>query len=118
MTRYLAQKLLALLAVQIGVSLVVFFLIRLVPGDVVDYLYGQYMSSQRIDEVRAMFGLDRPLLVQYVDWLGRLLHGDLGRSLVSGRPIANDLAMRFPVTMELTALAAAWSIPLGMMLGV
>ncbi|HEY7062340.1 MAG TPA: ABC transporter permease [Chloroflexota bacterium] len=118
MTRYLAQKLLSLVAVQFGVSLVVFFLIRLIPGDVVDYLYGQYVSSQRIDEIRALFGLDRPLLVQYGEWLGRVLHGDFGRSLVSGRPIANDLAMRFPVTAELALLAAAWSIPVGVTLGV
>jgi peptide/nickel transport system permease protein len=117
-TRYLAQKLLSLVAVQFGVSLVVFFLIRLIPGDVVDYLYGQYVSSQRIDEIRALFGLDRPLLVQYGEWLGRVLHGDFGRSLVSGRPIANDLAMRFPVTAELALLAAAWSIPVGVTLGV
>jgi peptide/nickel transport system permease protein len=117
-TRYLVQKLLSLLAVQFGVSLIVFFLIRLVPGDVVDYLYGQYVSSQRIDEIRALFGLDRPLLVQYGEWLGRVLHGDFGRSLVSGRSIANDLAMRFPVTAELALLAAAWSIPAGVALGV
>ena len=118
MSRYLLQKLLSILAVQFGVSLVVFFLIRLVPGDVVDYLYGQYVSSQRIEEIRALFGLDRPLVVQYWEWLSRVLHGDLGRSLLSGRPIANDLAMRFPVTAELALLAIAWSAPLGVTLGV
>src|SRR5438132_9030787 len=108
MARYIAQKVLALLAVQFGVSLIVFFLIRLVPGDVVDVIYGQYMSSQRLDEIRALFGLDRPALIQYVEWLGRLLHGDFGRSLVSGRSIATDLALRFPVNLELALLAAAW----------
>jgi peptide/nickel transport system permease protein len=116
-TRYVAQKLLSLLAVQFGITLVVFFLIRLVPGDVVDVLYGQYMSSQRVDEIRALFGLDRPALVQYADWLGSLLRGDFGRSLVSGRPIAGDLAMRFPVTLELALLAMAWSVPAGITLG-
>jgi peptide/nickel transport system permease protein len=116
-TRYLAQKLLSLLAVQFGITLVVFFLIRLVPGDVVDVLYGQYMSAQRVDEIRALFGLDRPVLVQYADWLGSLLRGDFGRSLVSGRSIAGDLAMRFPVTLELALLAMAWSVPAGITLG-
>lgn len=118
MTRYVAQKLLSLVAVQFGITLIVFFLIRLVPGDVVDVLYGQYMSSQRVDEIRALFGLDRPVLVQYADWLGNLLHGDFGRSLVSGRSIATDLAMRFPVTLELALLAMAWSVPAGITLGV
>jgi peptide/nickel transport system permease protein len=76
------------------------------------------MSSQRVEEIRALFGLDRPVVAQYVDWLGNLLHGDFGRSLVSGRPIATDLAMRFPVTFELSLLAASWSAPLGIALGV
>ncbi len=118
MARYVAQKLLSLLAVQFGITLIVFFLIRLVPGDVVDVLYGQYMSQQRVDEIRALFGLDRPVLVQYLDWLGKLLHGDFGQSLVSGRTIGADLALRFPVTLELALLATAWSIPLGGACGV
>jgi peptide/nickel transport system permease protein len=70
-----------------------------------------------VDEIRALFGLDRPVLVQYADWLGSLLHGDFGRSLVSGRSIAGDLAMRFPVTLELALLAMVWSVPAGITLG-
>src|SRR5262249_16300748 len=118
MTRYVALKLLSLLAVQFGITLVVVFMIRLVPGDVVDFLYGQYMSQQRVDEIPPLFGLDRPILVQYAEWLGNLLRGDFGRSLVSGRSIATDLALRFPVTLELTLLAVAWSVPAGVTLGV
>jgi peptide/nickel transport system permease protein len=118
MTRYIFQKLLSLLAVQFGITLIVFFMIRLVPGDVVDYLFGQYMSSQRLDEIRALFGLDRPAVVQYVEWLGNVLHGDLGKSLLSGRPIADDIALRFPITAQLTLMAAAWSVPLGVAFGV
>jgi peptide/nickel transport system permease protein len=117
MLRYLVAKGLSLVAVEFGITLVVFFLVRLVPGDIVDYLYGQYMSSERLDEVRGLFGLDRPAVVQYLDWLGGILHGDLGKSLLSGRPIVADIALRLPVTLELTAVAIAWSVPLAIVLG-
>ena len=69
MVRYLVEKGASLVAVEFGITLVVFFLIRLVPGDVVDYLYGQYMSRQRLDEVRALFGLDKTVVQQYsIGW--------------------------------------------------
>jgi peptide/nickel transport system permease protein len=118
MTRYIVQKLISLLAVQFGITLIVFFMIRLVPGDIVDYLYAQYMSSERLDQIRVLFGLDRPILVQYADWLGNLLHGDLGKSMLSGRPINTDIALHFPVTAELALFAVAWSVPLGVLFGV
>jgi peptide/nickel transport system permease protein len=76
------------------------------------------MSTQRLEEVRALFGLDRPVAVQYLDWLGGLLHGDLGKSMLSGRPIILDIALRLPITIQLSALAIAWSVPLGVLLGV
>jgi peptide/nickel transport system permease protein len=118
MTRYIVQRVLALLAVQFGITLIVFFLIRLVPGDLVDYIFAQYMSSGRMNEIRALWGLDRPAVLQYVDWLGRLLQGDFGRSLLTGRPITNEILTRFPVTAQLSAMAAAWSVVAGISLGV
>jgi peptide/nickel transport system permease protein len=118
MTRYIAEKLVSLLGVLLGISLIVFLMIRLVPGDTVDFIFGQYMSSQRMDEIRALWGLDRPLSTQYVEWLLRMLHGDFGRSILTGRDIAPDILLRFPVTIELTLLAAAWSVALGVTLGV
>jgi peptide/nickel transport system permease protein len=96
----------------------VFFMIRLVPGDTVTFIFGQSMSQERMDEIRRLWGLDRPLFVQYADWMGRLLHGDFGLSLLSGRPILTDIGLRLPVTLELSAAAAAWSIALGLTLGV
>jgi peptide/nickel transport system permease protein len=118
MTRYIVQRVLALLAVQFGITLIVFFLIRLVPGDLVDYIFAQYMNSGRMNEIRALWGLDRPVVEQYLDWLGRLLQGDFGRSLLTGRPITNDILMRFPVTAQLSAMAATWSVVVGISLGV
>jgi peptide/nickel transport system permease protein len=118
MTRYIVEKLVSLAGVLLGISLIVFLMIRLVPGDTVDFIFGQYMSSQRMDEIRALWGLDRPVSTQYVEWLGRVLHGDFGRSILTGREIAPDILLRFPVTIELTVLAALWSIALGITLGV
>jgi peptide/nickel transport system permease protein len=116
-TRYIVQKVVSLVLVQLGISVIVFFLIRLVPGDVVDYLYGLYMSSERMEEIRALWGLDRPFVVQYLDWLWRVLQLDFGRSLVSGRAIAEEIFDRLPVTLHLSFVAALWSIALGVTLG-
>src|ERR687883_323534 len=118
MPRYIAEKLVSLVGVLLGISLIVFLLIRLVPGDTVDFIFGQYMSSQRMDEIRALWGLDRPLATQYLEWLGRTLRGDFGRSILTGREIAPDILLRFPVTIELALLAALWSVGLGVTLGV
>ncbi len=118
MTRYIVQKLFSLVLVQLGISVVVFFMIRLVPGDVVDFIYGQYMGSERMDEIRALWGLDRPMVVQYLDWMGRVLQLDFGRSLVSGRAITEEIFRRLPVTAHLSVMAAAWSVVFGIILGV
>ena len=118
MTRYIVQKLFSLVLVQLGISVVVFFMIRLVPGDVVDFIYGQYMGSERMDEIRALWGIDRPMVVQYLDWMGRVLQLDFGRSLVSGRAIAEEIFRRLPVTAHLSVMAVAWSVVFGIILGV
>jgi len=117
-SRYIVQKLLALLLVQLGISVIVFYMIRLVPGDAVDYIYGLYMSSGRIEEIRALWGLDRPVVVQYLEWMGRVLQLDFGRSLVSGRAIAEEIFSRLPVTLHLSLMAGAWSVVFGVTLGV
>ncbi len=118
MTRYIVQKLFSLVLVQLGISVVVFYMIRLVPGDVVDFIYGQYMGSERMDEIRALWGLDRPMVVQYLDWMGRVLQLDFGRSLVSGRAITEEIFRRLPVTAHLSVMAVAWSVVFGIILGV
>ncbi|HEY7557458.1 MAG TPA: glutathione ABC transporter permease GsiC, partial [Candidatus Binatia bacterium] len=94
MTRYIFEKTCSLILVQLGISVVVFYMIRLVPGDAVDFLYGLYMNSGRMDEIRALWGFDRPIVVQYLDWMGRLLQFDFGRSLVSGRAISVEIFAR------------------------
>jgi peptide/nickel transport system permease protein len=115
--RYIGYKLLSLVIVLLGMSLLVFFIVRLVPGDVVTYLYGLYMSAEQQNQVRALFGLDRPLWVQYFEWLGNLLQGNFGRSLISGRSIGGDILLRLPVTAQLAFMSALWSIPLAVGFG-
>ena len=108
----LVRRVLAILPVLVGVSVAVFLMIRLVPGDVVDVLLGTegVASPQRMAELRRLFGLDRPLYLQYADWVGRMLAGDLGSSLRTGRPILPDVLARLPVTIQLTATAMAISL--------
>jgi peptide/nickel transport system permease protein len=109
-SRYLVRRLLLLAPTLLGVTLVVFVLVRLLPGDAAS-LQLQDAKSTAADEaaLRAQFGLDKPIYLQYLDWLTTLLHGDLGHSFRSHAPIAQELSSRIPVTAELgvTALVIA-----------
>ena len=104
----------------LGVSVLVFGMIRLVPGTVVEQLLGQaaIASPEVLQSFRRFFGLDRPLHVQYLDWLGGVARGDLGTSWLSGRPVLGLFLERVPVSAELAVLAVGWSLCLGIPLGV
>ncbi|MBC7518922.1 MAG: ABC transporter permease [Microbacteriaceae bacterium] len=99
-------------------SIIVFLIIRLVPGDPVRTMLGFRATAANVAEVRRQLHLDEPLLQQYLDWAGGLLHGDLGQDLVSKAPLAELLAQRLPVTFELTGLAMLLAIAVGVPLGV
>ena len=103
----------------LGVSVLVFGMVRLVPGTVVEQLLGQaaIASPEVLASFRAYFGLDRPVPVQYVHWLGGVLRGDFGASWLSGRPVIGLFAERLPVSAELALLAVGWSLVLGVPLG-
>ena len=100
-------------------SLLVFFMLRLLPGDIVDVMSGGDIPSSAgsADRLRQAFGLDKPLPIQYLLWIGGMLHGDLGTSFRSGEPVSTILARALPVTLELTVLAVivatVCAIPLG-----
>ncbi len=119
MWRYLLQRLAAMLATLLGVSVIVFLMMRLIPGTVVEQLLGQsaLISEETLRSLRAFFGLDRPWHVQYLDWLGGVVRGDLGSSWRSDRPVLDLIAARLPVSAELAVLAVAWSLLLGVPLG-
>ncbi|HEY7908938.1 MAG TPA: ABC transporter permease [Thermomicrobiales bacterium] len=120
MIRYLARRLLQVVFVLFGVSVAVFMMLRLIPGDVVDVILGTEgkASPERLAELRKLFGLDRPLYAQYLTWLGNLLHGDLGRSIRTSRPILPDILARLPVTFQLAGLAMIFSLLVAIPLGV
>ncbi len=103
--------------VLFGISVLVFGLVHLIPGDVAQVLLGTQATDQQIETLRRGFGLDRPLPVQYVDWLSHVLQGDFGVSLRTSRPVLPDLVSRFGVTLQLTlvstVIALVVAIPLG-----
>src|SRR6058998_2216641 len=98
---YLARRLLLVIPTLVGVSIIVFLLVRLLPGDAVTMLLQDYAYAKDADEMRARLGLDRPIYVQYVEWMGGVVRGDLGMSLRNKTPVAEELLGRMPVTAEL-----------------
>ena len=119
MSRYLIRRLVLLVPTLLGVTIVVFALVRLLPGDAAA-LQLQDARSTAADEaaLRAQLGIDRPIYIQYVDWLGTLLHGDLGHSFRSRAPVAQELAGRLPVTAELGLLAMLIAAALAISVGI
>jgi peptide/nickel transport system permease protein len=117
---YLVTRLSAMALTLLGVSVLIFGMIRLVPGTVVEQLLGQaaIASPEVLQSFRRFFGLDRPLHVQYLDWLGGVLRGDLGTSWLSGRSVLGLFLERVPISAELAVLAVGWSLCLGIPLGV
>ncbi len=119
MLTYLGRRILLTLPALFGVALVAFLLMRAIPGDVVTNLVGQAeVTPERLAELRRMFGLDLPVHVQFGQWLGAALQGDLGSSLRTGRSITGDLTLRFPVTLELTLLSLVIALALALPLGI
>jgi peptide/nickel transport system permease protein len=115
--RYLAGRLLVALPSLLIASLIVFTLPRLIPGDAVALMLEENAYARDLDELRAKLGLDRPLHVQYVEWVGRVIRGDLGESLWTRRPIREELGRRLPVTLELGLLATAFAVLIAVPVG-
>lgn len=118
MTTYILRRLLGLIPVLIGISIVVFLLLRLTPGDPATVMLGERATPEKVAALRAQLGLDRPLWVQYLEFVGRLARGDLGRSIISNDPVADELANRFPATTELVVFAMFWGLLVGIPAGV
>ncbi len=112
MTRYIGRRLLLTIPVLFLVSLIVFTLIAMIPGDPALVFIGGEAGKEAVEALRKQMGLDRPLAVRYMIWLGQVLHGNLGKSVRDGRPVVDVLLLKLPVTVELAAVAltVAWSI--------
>src|SRR5438105_14944912 len=119
MNGYLAKRLLGAIPTLIGVSFLTFLFIRLIPGDAIAARLGTStaLTPEQLASLRAYFGLDKPIPLQYWDWLVSLLHGDAGYSIRTGRPVLVEIAQRLPATSELAIAAAAIAIGLGVPLG-
>ena len=107
MLQYILRRLVLLVPVLFGVSIVIFGLIRMIPGDAAMLAIGvdQRITEEQREAVRRSYGLDQPLPVQYVRWMGHVLQGDLGQSLRTKRPITDELRLRMPVTIQLALMA-------------
>jgi peptide/nickel transport system permease protein len=104
---YVLRRLLHIVPTVLMITLVVFVMMRSVPGDPVVALLGDAYTEEDADRVRQVYGLDQPLLVQYGIWLWKLVQGDWGASILSGRPVLQDVLVRLPVTLELIVLSMA-----------
>ena len=118
MRRYLARRLLLLVPVLAGVSVVIFMVLHLSPGDPVEIMLGSQATQEDRARLRAELGLDQPLHVQYGRWLGHVARGDLGRSLWMKRPVLDEVLGRFKATLVLTGTALLLSSLAGVALGV
>ncbi len=112
-TRYILQRLSLALIVVLGVSFVVFLIVYLVPGDPARVILGVQANEQNVAAIHKRLGLDRPFLVQYGSWLWGVVHGDFGKSLITGQPIGPQLRQRLPATLQLAAAA----LLIGMIIG-
>jgi peptide/nickel transport system permease protein len=116
--RFILRRLVLLVPVCFGISVLVFLLIHLVPGDPVRVMLGLQADQQKIAQVRRQLGLDRPLAVQYVSWLGHLLRGDLGQSYLTGEPVMRAILQRLPATLSLTVMAFLISLLIAVPMGI
>ena len=117
MRTYFIKRLLEMVPTILMITLVVFIMMRSIPGDPVVAMLGDAYTQEDAERVRHDYGLDKPVVVQYLIWLGKLVQGDWGTSILSGRPVLQDVMIRLPVTFELIVLsmgvALAIAIPAG-----
>ncbi|MBP0439963.1 ABC transporter permease [Tianweitania sediminis] len=117
MLRYAVQRLLLAIPVTLGVLLIGFILLNLVPSDPATVRAGPSASAEVIAQIRTEMGLDRPLWDQFLRYVGNVLIGDLGTSLVNNMPVAEELSRAFGATLELVVLCLLWALPTAILLG-
>ena len=110
MLSFVLKRVLATMPVMGVVALVVFLLLRLSPGDPAAVIAGDYATAEQIEKIRTQLGLDQPILVQFVGWLGRLLRGDLGVSIFSNLPVTTLIGQRIEPTLMLALTTIVFSV--------
>jgi len=115
--KFAVRRLLLLVPILIGLSILVFVFVRALPGGPEQALLGERATPERIAAVRAAYGLDRPVYEQYVSYVGQVVQGDFGTSLMTQRPVAEEIRRKFPATIELTVSAMLFAVVVGIPLG-
>ncbi|MGD8808936.1 MAG: ABC transporter permease, partial [Gammaproteobacteria bacterium] len=120
MSTYLIRRFFLMLLTLIGMSIIIFVMLRLVPGNIADILFDSagFVDPAEKARLEAELGLDLPIPVQYMHWIGGLLTGDLGFSYVTELPAIDEIAPRIPITAKLAGLALFFSVLFGLPLGV
>jgi peptide/nickel transport system permease protein len=118
MRKYVLRRLLIAISSLVLASLVVFSLPRLIPGDVVQLMLEEQAYGKNLEDLRAKLGLNRPIYVQYFEWSGRVVLGELGESLWTKRPVLEELARRLPVSLKLGFLALLFSLAIALPVGI
>jgi peptide/nickel transport system permease protein len=116
--KVIGSRLLQALPVMLLATFMVFSLLKLVPGDIAVTLAGDNASDVRIAEIKKIYGLDRPFLVQYGAWLGKAVQGDLSQSLLSGEKVANSISRAFPNTLLIVVIALMLALATGIPMGI
>src|SRR5262249_4855588 len=119
MLRFILTRVSLVVPTFIGITLIVFVLIRLIPGDPIETMAGERGSDPvRHEQLRKEYGFDQPVLVQYGYYLARLVHGDLGRSIVTHEPVISEFTTLFPATLELGVCAILFALCFGLPAGI
>jgi peptide/nickel transport system permease protein len=118
MTGYIIRRLAALVPILLGISFAVFLLLRIMPGNFAQLMLGPNATPEQVQELEHEYGLDKPVLEQYVDWISGVSHGDLGRSYLRGRGVASEIVSRLPITGELLIMTMMTTAILGLTIGV
>src|SRR6202171_284217 len=118
MLRYALRRIMALVPVLIGVSVIVFLFLHLIPGDAAAAILGEHATPDALVQLRAAYGLDQPWPTQYVLFVNHILHGDLGRSIRSNTAVTSELVQRLPATAELTVVAMLFALVVGLPAGI
>jgi len=115
--KYIIRRVLGAVPVLFGLSIVLFAFVHFLPGDPCRAILGQHATAEGCARLRENLGLDLPLWQQYINYLGKLLHGDLGASITTGKPFIDEFFTRFPATIELTVAALIFAVGVGIPLG-
>ena len=119
MLRFLFTRVSLIIPTFIGITLLVFVLVRLIPGDPIETMAGEHGIDAALHErLRHEYGFDRPVIVQYALYLSRLMHGDLGRSIVTHKPVIEEFTDLFPATVELSVIALLFALCIGLPAGI